>query len=246
MKYENERWCSYVSGVRTYFRTSVVPHKLHITELTLHYLERPPREASLAKPPLIVLLHGRAANASTIFSIEGLLDPRFHVIAIRGAYQSEKGGYEWFHPDSAVQSDEIADAERFEESEQLLTADIQEHLTRVAIDPENLFLWGFSQGAAMALILGLRGNVKPKGVVPMAGFIPSPVKKWGHWDAHAEYLFVHGTNDEVLPPQTSLDAKSFLESKGIRAEYHKYSGRHKMSLDSIAYVNDWIKRLANL
>jgi phospholipase/carboxylesterase len=214
--------------------------------LILHYLERLPRETSIAKPPLIILLHGRAADASTIFSIQGLLDPRFHVIAIRGTYQSELGEYEWFHPEAAARSDEIADAERFEESEQLLTADIQGHLTRISVDPDKLFLWGFSQGAAMALILGLRGNVKPKGVVPMGGFLPSPVKKWDHWDTHAEYLLVHGTQDEVLPPETSIAAKDFLESKGIRAQYHEYRGRHKMSLESIAYINDWIKRLASL
>ena len=217
-----------------------------MSELLLPFLERAPRQALSAKPPLLVLLHGRAAEAKTILSIEGLLDPRLCVVAIRGTYESDKGGYEWFHPEEQGGNDEISDAERFDESEQLLINDIQQHLSRLPVDPANLFLWGFSQGAAMALILGLRGIIKPKGVVPMSGFLPSPIKHWNNWDNHAEYLFVHGTNDEVLPPETSHAAKDFLESKGIRTDYYEYRGRHKMSLDSIAYVNRWIENLAGL
>ncbi|HWF43815.1 MAG TPA: hypothetical protein VG537_04150 [Candidatus Kapabacteria bacterium] len=215
-----------------------------MTGYSLPFLERTPREAS-ASPFVVVLLHGRAAEAKTIFSIEGLLDPRFHVIAIRGTYESELGGYEWFHPDKA-RSDEINDAERFDESENLLTNDIQQHIIRTSTRPDNLFLWGFSQGAAISLILGLRGIIHPKGVVPMSGFLPSPVRQWDRWDTSAEYLLVHGTNDEVLPVSTSRTAKDFLESKGIHATYHEYRGRHKMTLDSIAYINKWILHLTGL
>jgi phospholipase/carboxylesterase len=237
---------------RTYFATNVVPklglHSIEIfvnvvTGYSLPFLERTPREA-VATSPLLILLHGRAAEAKTIFSIEGLLDPRFYIIAIRGTYESEIGGYEWFHPDKA-RSDEINDAERFDESENLLTKEIQEHIDRISVDPNNLFLWGFSQGAAMSLILGLRGIIHPKGVVPMSGFLPSPVRQWERWNTKGEYLLVHGTNDEVLPVTTSLDAKDFLESKGIHATYHEYRGRHKMTLDSIAFINQWILQQAS-
>ena len=213
-----------------------------MSDTTLPYLERVPRVASAAVP-LVILLHGRAAEEKTIFSIEGLLDDRYHVIAIRGTSVSELGGYEWFH-DPEVKSREIEDEAHFLDSERLLTSDIALHRARV--QPGSLFLWGFSQGAAMSLMLGLRGVVKPRGVVPMGGFLPSPIKRWTEWDKSAEYLFVHGTNDEVLPPQSSLDAKAFLDSKGIRTEYKEYRGRHKMTLDSIRFIDEWIKSKADL
>jgi phospholipase/carboxylesterase len=206
---------------------------------SLPFLERTPREPHSGPAPLLILLHGRGAEAKTIFSIEGLLDPRLHIIAIRGTYESAIGGYEWFW-DPEVRNVEIQDADRFTESENLLTENIQHHITRTQTDPQNLFLWGFSQGAAMSLILGLRGHVKPKGVVPMAGFLPTPVTKWETWETHSKYLLAHGTNDEVLPTDTSKRAKDFLTSKGIAAEYYEFKGRHKMTMDAIGYVNKWI------
>jgi phospholipase/carboxylesterase len=216
-----------------------------MSQPTLPFLERVPREPIAGPAPLLVLIHGRAAEAKTIFSIEGLLDKRLHVVAIQAPYQSQLGGYEWFW-DPGVESVEIQDADRFEEPEKLLTENIRQHIERTKADAGNLFLWGFSQGAAMSLIVGLRGVLQPKGVVPMSGFLPTPVTRWEAWDKHSRYLLAHGTNDEVLPPETSKRAQEFLVSKGISAEYYEFKGRHKMTMECIAYVNNWLTSLAGL
>ncbi len=208
---------------------------------SLSYLERHPQSAPVeGTPPLVILLHGRGAWAKTIFSIEGLLDPRFHVIAIQAPYPSAIGGFEWFHPLEDAGGNEIADATRFDESERLLTREIEAHIERTGSAQSPLFLWGFSQGAAMALIIGLRGTVNATGIVPMSGFLPSPVREWKHWNTDLRVLLAHGTNDEVLSVESSKNTQAFLESKGIAAEYYEYKGRHKMTLDSIAYINNWI------
>lgn len=215
--------------------------------VALTYLERLPKEQSSGgKAPIIVLLHGRAAEAKTIFSIEGLLDPRFHIVAFQAPFASEKGAFEWFRPEEEVPTRELWEGNRFSAAEQILTEQVLGYLAKANVDASKLFLWGFSQGAAMSLILGLRGTLKPKGVVPMSGFLPSPVKKWEALDRHAKYLLVHGTNDEVLPPASSLSALRFLLEHGIRAEYHEYRGRHKMTLDSIAYINHWLCKEAGI
>jgi phospholipase/carboxylesterase len=215
--------------------------------VTLQYLERLPKEPTEnGKPPLVILLHGRAAEAKTIFSIEGLLDPRFHIVAFQAPFESALGAYEWFRPEEKEQRRELWEGDRFSAAEQQLTQDIPFYLSQAEVDPTKLFLWGFSQGAAMSLILGLRGVIKPKGVVPMAGFLPSPIKRWESVDRHAKYLLVHGTNDEVLPTASSLSALKFLLEHGVRAEYHEYRGRHKMTLDSIAYINNWLRNESGL
>lgn len=211
-----------------------------VNQDTLPFLERMPRTTTDGIPPLIVLLHGRGAEAKTIFSIEGLLDPRFHIISIQAPYPSAIGGYEWFHPQEETGSSEIADAARFDESERLLTREIQSHIERTGAFRAPLFLWGFSQGAAMALIVGLRGKLPITGIVPMSGFMPSPIKRWKQWNTNVRVLLAHGTNDEVLSTESSLNTQSFLKSKGVPVEYYEYRGRHKMTLDSIAYINNWI------
>jgi predicted esterase len=101
-----------------------------MTPPLLPYLERSPRQSSDGSVPLVFLLHGRGAEAKTIFSIQGLLDPRFCVIAITAPYASSIGGYEWFHPNSHVGNEEIDDAERFDDTEKILTNDITLHIER--------------------------------------------------------------------------------------------------------------------
>ena len=216
-----------------------------MTQPSLPFLERPSRTQSGATAPLVVLLHGRGAEAKTIFSVEGLLDPNYHVLAITGLYDSAIDGKEWFHPREDTPG-EISDAKQFDESERVLSENIEAHISRIGADHSKLFLWGFSQGAAMALILGLRGTLKPRGVIAMSGFLPTPVKRWKKFDTSAQYLLPHGNDDEILSADSSKSAKTFLESKGIPAEYYEYKGRHKMSLESISYVNNWILSLANL
>jgi phospholipase/carboxylesterase len=212
---------------------------------TLPYLERIPSQPD-TNPPLVILLHGRGAEAKTIFSIQGLLDARFHVIAITAPYSSAISGFEWFHPKANAGDEEIDDADRFGPAEKLLTEDIKLHIERLKAKDSPLFVWGFSQGAAMSLIVGLRGEIKVTGIVPMSGFLPSPIKRWRHWNTSVKALIAHGSRDEVLPTETSKNIQAFLQSKGIEAEYQEYNGPHKMSLTSIASINNWIKKLSGL
>lgn len=215
-------------------------------EPTLPYLERQPKIESAVRP-LVILLHGRGAEAKTIFSIQGMLDPRFHVISITAPYASGIGGHEWFQPREDAGEKEIDDSERFGEAESLLTEDIERHLDRVKGSRSPLFLWGFSQGAAMALIVGLRGTLKVTGIVPMSGFLPSPVaERWRNWNTAFHALLAHGTNDEVLPIESSRMTQAFLESKGIPVEFYAYRGPHKMSLTAIAHINEWMLKLSGL
>ncbi len=213
-----------------------------MTHPSLEFLERAPKTASDTSP-LLILLHGRGAYAKTIFSIEGLLDPRFHILAIQAPYSSAIGGFEWFHPMPEAGLNEIEDAERFEEVEGMLTDDLSCHIQRTHLESAPLFLWGFSQGAAMSLILGLRGVVKPTGIVPMSGFLPRPIKQWGKWNTHVRVLLAHGSQDEVLATGSSKSAQTFLQSIGVPTDYYEYKGRHKMTLESIAFVNNWLLQL---
>ncbi len=217
-----------------------------MTPPSLPFLERIPKQPSDKAAPLIVLLHGRGAEAKTIFSIQGLLDPRFQVLAITAPYPSSIGGFEWFHPNARAGDEEIDDAERFDDTEKILTNDISFHIERLSATKSPLFIWGFSQGAAMSLIVGLRGAIRVTGIVPMSGFLPSPIRKWNRWNSDIHVMLSHGSNDEVLRPETSHHTQDFLKSIGIPSEYYEYKGPHKMSLNAIAHINNWIERLSGL
>ena len=206
---------------------------------TLPFLERAPREP-LVNAPLLILLHGRAAEAKTIFSIEGFLDPGLHVISIRATYPSALGGYEWFHPIGENEGEDTTDESRFAESESILASQIAAMRRERGLDGNPLFLWGFSQGAAMSFLLGLRGELKPNAVVPMSGFLPGPIESWPAVDGSSKFLIAHGNADEVLSAESSNKAYQALVKRGVEAEYYEYAGRHKMTGICIKHINAWL------
>ncbi|MEP7234851.1 MAG: hypothetical protein ABI778_06100 [Ignavibacteriota bacterium] len=206
----------------------------------LPYLERPPLQRT-DETPLLIMLHGRAAKAETILSIEGLLDPNIHIISIRGTYESPKGDFEWFLPYDYDHPLDSFSESHFAESEAILSGMIAELAKANNIPPKRLFLMGFSQAAAMCYILGLRGNVLPQGVLAMSGFFPRPILGWNSLSKNSTYLITHGTEDEVLPPSESIFAHEYLEQKGISSEYYSYKGRHKMSIPLLRHTSAWIK-----
>src|SRR5579864_8806871 len=128
---------------------------------TLTYLEREPREPDSSKAPMLVLLHGRKAHAKTIFSIEGLLDPRLHVFALQAPYPIEDG-FEW------VRNHDYSNTE----SQDMIAETIRMLIAERQVDAERLFLLGFSQGAAITIIMSLNGMLKVRGAIPMGGFLP--------------------------------------------------------------------------
>jgi phospholipase/carboxylesterase len=192
------------------------------------------------------MLHGRAAKAETIFSVQGFLDPSFHIISIRGTYESPLGEYEWFLPYDYDHPRESFTEQHFAESENILTEMIQELIREKGMEAEPLFLMGFSQGAAMSDILALRGNIKPRGVIPMSGFFPRPITAWTSLSHSSQFLITHGREDKVLPTSESIFAHEFLSSKGIMSEYYEYKGRHKMTVPLLKYTSNWIMERSNI
>jgi phospholipase/carboxylesterase len=197
----------------------------------LTYLERVPREPGENKAPMLVLLHGRKAHAKTIFSIEGLLDARLHVCALQAPYPIE-GGFEW------VQNHDYSNTE----SQDMIAETIRMLVAERQVDPERLFLLGFSQGAAMTILMSLNGMLKVRGAVPMGGFLPKIVRSWEKFSTETKFYFAHGDNDEEVPISRSIDANQFLLDHGIQSEFHEYKGRHKMSLSSLREIDEWLKK----
>ncbi|MEI8135108.1 MAG: hypothetical protein WCH46_08565 [bacterium] len=203
------------------------------------FIERPPSQAG-ANAPLLVMLHGRAAKAETIFTVQGHFDPAVNVISIQGPYPCPRGEFEWFLPYDYSRPLESFTEEHFRETEDKLTVFIQELMDERKTSSANLFLLGFSQGAAMCHILSLRGKLKPRGVIPMSGFFPRPILGWNNISTMSSYLITHGTEDEVLPESESIFAHEYLLSKGISSQYYTYKGRHKMTIPLLKHTNDWI------
>ncbi|MGK0190062.1 MAG: phospholipase/carboxylesterase [Verrucomicrobiales bacterium] len=124
---------------------------------------------------------------------------------------------------------------------------VQESHTRIealinAEPAPQLILAGFSQGAAMALHVGLRCNHPIAGILAMSGYLlesddwPCPAKT-----GEIPIGFFHGSADPVVPFSAAERSMEALQQAGHRPTLKAYDGlEHTLSDEEIGDVFAWL------
>lgn len=109
-----------------------------------------------------------------------------------------------------------------------------------------IVLAGFSQGAAMALHLGLRHQEKIAGVLMMSGYLlesdehPCPAKT-----AELPIGIFHGDADGVVPFEAAEQTKAELEKAGHSPSFKAYPGlEHSVSQEEMEDVFGWLGEIS--
>jgi len=166
---------------------------------------------------LIVLLHGRGANADDMINM-GLnwqpIIPKAEVVALNAPfpYPGSEKGREWF---SLEDRSPAAIEAGLRASAKLLDEAISEMLAQRRVDESHLALVGFSQGATMALHVGLRRPKPPAALVAIAGSLKLPETLAGEITCRPQTLLIHGDADEVVPYACLAEAKAALAAQDV-------------------------------
>jgi phospholipase/carboxylesterase len=172
----------------------------------------------------VVFLHGYGANGADLL---GLADPLAEhlpdtLFVAPDAPESIPGmpfGLQWF-PIPWI------DGSSEEESHRGLmaaTADLNAFLDALMVDedllPEQVVLFGFSQGTMMALHVAPRREDALGGVVAFSGRLLSPEALEDEVQSRPPVLLVHGDADEVVPVQSLPQAAEALQGAGWQDVY---------------------------
>ncbi|HSP35086.1 MAG TPA: dienelactone hydrolase family protein, partial [Thermoanaerobaculia bacterium] len=111
-------------------------------------------------------------------------------------------------------------------------------LERYPTPAGKLVIAGFSQGALMALDVGLRRD-DVAGIVAMSGALSE-----AEVDAYKPHrvLIVHGTADEMINVNLARRAQRALKERGADVEYHEFVMGHQVTQESIEIVSEFIRR----
>lgn len=117
------------------------------------------------------------------------------------------------------------------------------------VDPDKLFAFGFSQGAAMVSSLSLQKPSLFKGVALLAGFIPrvvfdqqerfvAPEIRSGA-AALPKYFMASGTLDDTIPIVKAERGRDSLRSLGAEVTYCTEDVGHKVGASCMRSLKDW-------
>lgn len=211
--------------------------------LSLVYLTREPAERFRKRPPLLLLLHGVGSHEADLFMLAPHLDERFFIVSARAPNTLAPGMYAWFE----VQLDPnnpIINPEQAEQSRQILIRFIDELVETYDVDPQRVFLMGFSQGAIMSLSVLLTRPDEVSGVVAMSGrVLPEILPNMAPPEAlrGIPILVVHGTADPILPVHHGRKIRDVLAQLPVELTYKEYPMGHQVTTETLADVSAWLR-----
>lgn len=209
---------------------------------TLHYLLRQPK-TEITNPPLLLLLHGVGGNEQNLFSFANDLPDNFLVVSARGPLTLGPESFAWFQVNFTSGHPQINEQQA--EAARVTILDFIESLkNELDFDDKQVYLMGFSQGGIMSYSVALTEPEKIKGIAVMSGRLLPEVKPLIADEKRLEKLKVfvsHGRQDAVLPFPFATDAVSYLQTKGIKPEFHQYEEGHTINKQMFDDVNLWLK-----
>jgi len=188
-----------------------------------------------APHPTVVMLHGRFGNEDVMWVFARTLPSNWLIIAPR-AIVPEQGGYSW-HPFGP----EWPQLSNFDEAVTAVSHFIYALPEQYHADPEQIYLMGFSQGAAAAFATAMHYPGIVQGIAGLVGFMPNSNKNMLQSTPLKDLpvLLLIGEQDEFVPLEISRKSSEAIRAAGAQLEYHEYNTGHKLNGDGMRKLKSW-------
>ncbi|CAK8162647.1 phospholipase/carboxylesterase [Candidatus Xenohaliotis californiensis] len=200
---------------------------------------------------LAVLLHGYGSNAQDVINLSNkIFSPILNkcvCIAPNSPIKCSmshipKDGLQWF--------DLYTDGKTISNSMDLATSSlnvfIDQQLAKFSIDNKNLFIFGFSQGAILAIEAILQRPKPCCAAICFAGALLFPDKLTTKIKSRSSFCLLHGQEDDVIPAYATQNiSQKFLEYN-IKHETHFIPNLgHHINSDGIKIMSSYIADTSN-
>ncbi len=191
---------------------------------------QPTQMDATKKYPALFLLHGMGSNEDDLPQLVQGFQEQCHIFSLRGPI-AQKPGYAFFtiqemdQPDRAVFDKVLVALQRF----------LLEAIDEYQIDPHQVFVLGFNQGAVLAQSLAfVMGNLVT-GIVALSGYTPKFVTEEYAIRSieHLQAFISHGDYDYIIPSQLGIESKEIFEQFGATVTFKKYPDGHGVTADNL-------------
>jgi phospholipase/carboxylesterase len=213
-------------------------------QLSLQHVLHFPASGQNQKPPsrypTILALHGRGSNEQDLMELAPHLLEDLLWISPRAPLLLGPDSYEWFRvrvigrpdPDQVLAALETID--HF----------IDEILSTYPVDPQKLFLLGFSQGSLLSLCYTLSHPARIAGAIAQSGYIPNTVDLEINETELKDkpFILTHGEQDTLLPIDWARASRDRLQRLGVDLTYNEFQMGHTVSMESLAAISAWLNK----
>lgn len=208
--------------------------------------ELPP--ASGTARQLVVVLHGYGADGQDLIGLgehwrKILPDALFVAPNAHEPCGGAPFGFQWF----ALDLDRgVARLIGSQAARPVIGAYLDSLWARTGLGPAETVLVGFSQGAMMALDVGLRLPTPLLGIVAFSGMVIAPETLAAEIGSKPPVALIHGEEDPIVPVEGSLAARKVLEELGVPVTLHLSPGMpHTIAPDGLDFATRFLDRVVN-
>lgn len=203
----------------------------------IHRVQQPEGDGPF---PTVVMLHGRAGTEDVMWVFANTLPPGWLLVAPRGIRLDPDGGYDW-RPRG---KDEWPPLAAFNEAVTAVTRFIHALPQLYNADPAQIYLMGFSQGAATAYATAMQHPGLVQGIAGLVGFVPGDCGEMVETAVLQDLpiFMAVGTQDATVPYEQSQLCGDTLKKAGAALTYGEYDTGHKLNGQGIRDLREWWKK----
>jgi len=196
----------------------------------------------------VVFLHGYGANGADLLGLadplaEHLPDTLFVAPDAPENCAGSPFGYQWFPIPWIDGSSEEESSRGMQQAVEDLNAFLDALMVDEDLLPEQVCLFGFSQGTMMSLHVAPRREDPVAGLVAFSGRLLEPELLADEVQSRMPILLVHGDQDDVVPVQFLPQAAEALQNAGFSDVYaHVMKGTaHGIAPDGLSVAMAFIR-----
>ena len=178
---------------------------------------------------LVVFLHGYGADGKDLIGLAGSFSGMLGNAAYVSPHAPEPclanpGGRQWFPIPWLDGSSEFAMGQSFASAQDALNGFLDREMERFSLPASRVALAGFSQGAMMALQVGLRRIESFACIVGYSGRLLFPERLAEELRCRPPVFLSHGDADEMVPVESVHEAATTLAAHEVAVRWHVSSG----------------------
>lgn len=187
--------------------------------------------------PTVVMIHGHLGNEEVMWIFRQTLPEEWLVVAPRAIVADGDGRYSW-HP---RQQNEWPALSEFDTAVDTLLQFIDSLPELYNANPNQIYLMGFSQGAATSFALAMREPERVQGIASLVGFMPLGVEEAIETARLADLpvFMAVGTEDERIPLEIARECGKAVRAAGAYLEYREYDTGHKLNGEGMRKLKGW-------
>ncbi len=192
----------------------------------------------------IIWLHGLGANAADLMGVKTIFSantPVRHVFMnapVRPVTLNNHMPMQAWYDITGLKASDREDRAGILQSEKHILDEIAQQQA-AGFTPEQIYLFGFSQGGAMALVVGLRATLPLGGVAALSAYLPMRAECEPIYVPNTPIFMAAGENDMVVLPDWTRQSYEWIAKRMPHVLWKQYPMEHVISYDEMKDLSHW-------